>query len=103
MRLVAFAGNRSSRPVDCTNLTGGNVRKLLLLLLIAACCSACAMSEANRKKAAYHFQMGELYLREQNITSALVEFTEAEKYIPDDPQLYNFLGIVYFRKGKYEL
>ena len=79
------------------------MRKLLLLILIAVSCSACAMSEANRKKAAYHFQMGESYLREQNITSALIEFTEAEKYLPDDPQLFNFLGIVYFRKGKYEL
>lgn len=79
------------------------MRKLLLLLLIAVSCSACALSEASRKKAAYHFQMGESYLREQNITSALVEFTEAEKYIPDDPQLLSFLGIVYFRKGKYDI
>jgi Tfp pilus assembly protein PilF len=79
------------------------VRTVLLFLLFAMCCSACSLSEANRKKAAYHFQMGESYLREQNITSALVEFTEAEKYIPDDPELLNFLGLVYFRKGKYEI
>ncbi|GAM11685.1 UDP-N-acetylglucosamine--peptide N-acetylglucosaminyltransferase 110 kDa subunit [Geobacter sp. OR-1] len=79
------------------------MRTVLLVLLIAFGCSACALSEANRKKAAYHFQMGESYLREQNITSALVELTEAEKYMPDDPQLLNFLGLVYFRKGKYEI
>ena len=85
------------------NPCGGNVRKALLLVLIALSCTACALSEANRKKAAYHFQMGESYLREQNITSALVEFTEAEKYTPDDPQLLNFLGIVYYHKGKYEI
>lgn len=66
-------------------------------------CSACTMSKESRKKAAYHSQMGESYLREQNMTSALVEFTEAEKYLPDDPAVLNFLGIVYFNKGKYEI
>ncbi len=61
------------------------------------------MSKANTNKASYHFQMGESYLREQNITSALVEFTEAEKLIPDNPELLNFLGIVYFNKGKFDI
>jgi len=79
------------------------VRQCLLLLLMALCCSACALSEANTKKASYHYQMGESYLREQNITAALVEFTEAEKLMPDDPDLQNFLGIVYFNKGKFDI
>jgi Tfp pilus assembly protein PilF len=74
-----------------------------MLLLVLMGCTACAMSEGTRKKASYHFQMGESYLREQNITAALVEFTEAEKFVPDDPELLNFLGIVYFRKGKYDI
>lgn len=78
-------------------------RLLLFFLLVVLCCSACALSEANRKKASYHFQMGESYLREQNVTSALIEFTEAEKLTPDDPALLNFLGMTYFRKGKLDI
>lgn len=79
------------------------MRRILLFLLILISCSACTIGEANRKKAAYHFQMGESHLREDNMTSALVELTEAEKYTPDDPDLLNFLGLVYFRKGKYAI
>jgi Flp pilus assembly protein TadD len=82
---------------------GGYLRTVLLVILVVLACSACSLSDGNRKKAAYHFQMGESYLREQNITSALVEFTEAEKFIPDDPELLNFLGIVYFNKKKYDI
>lgn len=78
-------------------------RLLLFFMLVALCCSACALSEANRKKASYHLQMGESYLREYNETSALVEFTEAEKLTPDDPVLLNFLGMTYFRKGKLDI
>jgi Flp pilus assembly protein TadD len=61
------------------------------------------MGKADRKKGDYHYQMGESHLREQNITAALVELSEAEKYMPDNPDLLNFLGIVYFRKGKYDI
>ena len=61
------------------------------------------MSEASRKQASYHFQMGESYLREQNVTAALVEFTEAEKIEPDNPELLNYLGLTYFRKGKLDI
>jgi Tfp pilus assembly protein PilF len=79
------------------------VRKVLLVMFVAMILSACALSAADKKKASYHYQMGESYLREQNITAALTELTEAEKYTPDDPQLLNFLGIVYFNKGKYDI
>jgi len=79
------------------------VRKVLLLMFVALLLSSCALSAADKKQASYHFQMGESYLREQNITAALTELTEAEKYTPDDPQLLNFLGMVYFSKGKYDV
>lgn len=82
---------------------GGFVSKIFILILFAFVASSCSWTEASKKKASYHLQMGESYLREQNLTSALVELTEAEKYTPDDPQLLNFLGIVYFNRGKYEL
>lgn len=82
------------------------MRTVLLLLVLATMSfslSGCVSTMAESNMASYHFQMGESHLRENNITSALIEFTEAEKITPDDPNLLNFLGLVYFRKGKYEL
>jgi len=81
------------------------VRKILLsaLFLLSLLNMGCAMGEAGRKKASYHFQMGLSYLGENNATGALVELTEAEKTDPDNPELLNYLGLAYYRKNKFEL
>ncbi|MEI8354733.1 MAG: tetratricopeptide repeat protein [Deltaproteobacteria bacterium] len=76
---------------------------LLISFLAAALISACATVETDSKQASYHYQMGLSYLGEQNITSALIELTEAEKRMPDDPLLLNSLGLAYYKKGKYDL
>lgn len=76
---------------------------LLLILLAVTFSSGCVPTLSDSNKASYHFQMGESHLRENNITAALIELTEAEKIAPDDPALLNFLGLVYFRKGRYEI
>jgi len=47
--------------------------------------------------------MGLSHLGENNVTSALIEFTEAEKIDPDNYELQNYLGLVYFRKNKLEI
>jgi Flp pilus assembly protein TadD len=86
-------------------MMAGNVRHILLwaLLPLFLFDAGCAMSEAARKKASYHYQMGLSYLGENNATGALVELTEAEKLNPDDPELLNYLGLAYFRKSKFGL
>lgn len=63
----------------------------------------CALSAASKKQATYHFQMGLSFLGESNVTGALVEFTEAEKIDPDNHELQNYLGIVYYRKKKLDI
>jgi type IV pilus assembly protein PilF len=73
---------------------------LLALLLFV---SACALGEASKKKASYHYQMGMSYLTENNITNALVELTEAEKLNPDDPDLQFNLGRAYFLKDRLDV
>ncbi len=47
--------------------------------------------------------MGQSYLGENNVTGALIEFTEAEKIDPDNYELQNYLGLVYFKKNKLEI
>jgi Tfp pilus assembly protein PilF len=88
-----------------TFMTAIKVRhfQLVALLFLALCTAGCAMSEAAKKKASYHYQMGLSYLGENNVTGALVELTEAEKLNPDDPELLNYLGLAYYRKNKFEL
>jgi Tfp pilus assembly protein PilF len=65
--------------------------------------AGCAMGAASQKQATYHYQMGLSYLGENNVTSALVEFTKAEKIDPDNHELMNYLGLVYFRKNKLDI
>lgn len=65
--------------------------------------AGCALSSASKKQATYHFQMGLSYLGENNVTGALVEFTQAEKIDPDNHELQNYLGLVYFRKNKLDI
>lgn len=76
---------------------------LIITLFVSSLTSACALSEASKKQASYHYQMGLSFLGEDNITRALVEFTEAEKITPDDPELLYYLGHVYLQKKKLDV
>lgn len=77
--------------------------KLIGILILSSLCLSCAVGSATAKKASYHYQMGLSNFTEGNYTSALVEFTEAEKLTPDDPELLYYLGRTYFEKKKYDL
>ncbi len=65
--------------------------------------SSCATSESTKKELTYHYEMGMSYLGENNLTSALIELTEAEKLSPDNPDVLHSLGCAYYRKKKYEI
>lgn len=65
--------------------------------------SGCAPSQGAKNRSIYHFQMGQSFYAENNFTGALVELSEAEKLTPSDPELLNYLGLTYFRKGHYDL
>ena len=81
-----------------------NVRHLRVygLLALFLMNAACVSTEAS-KRASYHYQMGLSFLNEDNATGALVEFTEAEKIDPDNPELQNNLGLAYFKKNRYDI
>lgn len=76
---------------------------LIGILILSSLCLSCAAGSATTQKASYHYQMGLSNFTEGNYTSALVEFTEAEKLTPDDPELLYYLGRTYFEKKKYDL
>jgi Tfp pilus assembly protein PilF len=63
----------------------------------------CSHGTSAKKKGEYHYQMGLSNLGEGNPTGALIAFTEAEKYDPDNPDLQNYLGLAYLGKGRADL
>lgn len=73
---------------------------LTLTLLLS---SGCALSQGEKNRFTYHYQMGQSFYAENNFTGALVEFTEAEKLTPKNPELLNDLGLTYFRKGHFDV
>lgn len=79
--------------------------KRLLLLSITAVffVSGCALTEASKRKATYHYQMGVSYLGEGDHTKALIELTEAENLTPNDPELLYYLGKTYVLKKRPDL
>jgi Tfp pilus assembly protein PilF len=77
--------------------------RFILLLSAITLIAGCALGTASRKQATYHFQMGLSNLGENNVTGALIEFTDAEKIDPDNYELQNYLGLVYFKKNKLEI
>ena len=76
---------------------------LFLLLVVVGCASKRDAQFGKNDPAAYHYQMGLSYLGERNYTSALVEFTEAEKVDPDNPELLYNLGMAYIGKRRPDL
>jgi Tfp pilus assembly protein PilF len=76
---------------------------LLAVLLISACAPAKTTMPEDRKKGIAARNLGEAYLQEERYTAALGEFIKAKGFIPDDPILYNDLGLVYVAKGNPEL
>lgn len=78
-------------------------RLLFLSIALILALTSCGITSTARKQASYHFQMGQSHLAENNLTGALVEFTQAESLYADDPELLNYLGLTYLRKGKFEI
>jgi Tfp pilus assembly protein PilF len=80
------------------------IRRLLFLCIaLLFALTSCSATSTARKQASYHFQMGQSHLSENNLTAALVEFSQAEALVADDPELLNYLGLTYLRKGKLEI
>lgn len=81
------------------------MRLFLLIALTAAAlaCSACAFNDSATKEGIYHYQMGISHFNEGNMAAALTELTQAENYDSTNPELFNYLGMAYYSKKKYDL
>jgi type IV pilus assembly protein PilF len=79
---------------------------LVILLTVAMAIAGCAttgITPENRKKAKAGRNLAEAYLSEGNDTAALRELLKAKELNPEDPIIYNDLGLVYRTKDKLDL
>ena len=79
------------------------ILRIAFFVLAIAATASCAFDDATRKQSSYHYQMGLSHLAEKNVTKALIEFAEAEKLTPDDPEVLNQLGLAYYYKKRFDL
>jgi Tfp pilus assembly protein PilF len=84
---------------------GIKMRRFLMITFMACtlCSSACALNETAEKQGSYHYQMGVSYFNENNMAAALTELTEAAKYDSDNPDIFNYLGMAYYNKKKFDI
>ncbi len=79
------------------------ITRIVVVVLLGLVCSSCATGPSPEKMAEYHYKLGLAYLLDGDYTSSLVELTAAEKLTPDDPELLNYLGRVFYAKKRYDL
>ena len=76
---------------------------ILAVSLLTACSSKNIEKDKQIYQAEKYRELGELFLKEKNYTSALKEFLKAEALNADDYFLQNDLGLTFYYKGKPDL
>lgn len=89
--------------------------KLLITVLLPLFILSCLLlncSQSNKKAKAlkpildrspyYHFNMGNKYLNERKLELAIAEYLKAIELAPNNPDVYNFLGLAYLFNGQYQ-
>ena len=75
---------------------------LLSGLLLASCAGSANRPDQTKIGQAIKTE-GEIFLRQGNYTAALTRLLEAKKSLPEDPLLYNSLGLTYIAKKRDDL
>ena len=72
----------------------------VLMLVLAAC--ATMNAEQSKKESEAYRRVGEAYLQQGNIASAMKELKKAEAKYPDDYLLQYDLGLIYYSRGRFD-
>jgi len=83
------------------------MKKFICLFFTLLALTSCASTNMEAKKqmdiAVATQRLGEGYYNDGKYTAALKNLLEAQKTMPDDPYLYNSLGLVYMAKNRHDL
>jgi type IV pilus assembly protein PilF len=76
-------------------------RTVIAILCLGLVMTACQTTNENAvKEAAAHRKLGEAFLLDDNYVAALRELTTAQQLDPDNPIVYNDIGLVYMNRDK---
>ena len=87
-------------------MTQWRLKGTLSFLLAAAIVCGCAsmgVSPQDKKRANASRNLGEVYLGEGNTALAMRELLKAQKLNPEDPIIFNDIGLAYTQKENYDL
>ncbi len=76
---------------------------LFSLVLLLGACAPIEEAKQGKDSSEYHYILGVSALREQNPTSALKEFLQAEQFDDQDPEIQAGLAQAYWSKQAYDL
>ena len=72
-----------------------------MAILLAGCGPSISLEEKQHKAEA-QYKLGIAGLYAGKYPDALIAFEKARELTPDDPKIYNALGLIYFRQEKYQ-
>jgi tetratricopeptide (TPR) repeat protein len=72
-----------------------------ILMLVLAACSTTNDAVSKKEGEAYR-RVGEAYLQQGNLASAMKELKKAEAKYPDDHLLQYDLGLIYYSRGRFD-
>jgi len=75
----------------------------VLVTAVQVSCVANSNLEEHKKEVEDYKRIAAGYMAENNYTSALITLLKAEKLYADDPELQNYLGLTYQKKGRNDL
>jgi type IV pilus assembly protein PilF len=94
MSLIAIYRDKKNHQIQALILSAA----VFSALLLCACASVKPQGEQEEKIAEATRQIGEAYMRQGDYTSALRELINAKEQNPEDPIVYNDLGLCYMAR-----
>ncbi len=75
---------------------------LLVLVLLWGCQSAAPPKEFSQERASIYLERAAAYYQEGRLAEALEEALKAQEAYPEDPEVYNLIGLIYMDRHEYQ-
>jgi type IV pilus assembly protein PilF len=72
-------------------------------ILICLLLCSCVTGQKSEQRAALFLQIGNDYIEQRDYPDALTNLLEADKLAPNNPEILNSIGMLYFHRDKYDV
>jgi Tfp pilus assembly protein PilF len=79
------------------------MKNLFLAVIFCSTLCSCATSQKAAQRAGLYLQIGNDYMDQRDYPNALANLIEAYKLLPDNPEILNSLGMLYFYRDKLDV